>query len=80
MRKTLTYLEKHKNIGDVRAELIRAHVMIVLLAMVSIGLLAIGNMGNLTYNPELSGIAVALLAVVAIVSLGVALAVARKNK
>lgn len=80
MRKTLSYLSKHKDIAVVRAELVRAHVMIVLLSMVAIGLLAVGNIGSsVTFNPELSAVAVGLLVIVAIVSLGVALAVARKH-
>jgi predicted Co/Zn/Cd cation transporter (cation efflux family) len=79
MRKTLKYLSKHKDIAVVRTELIRAHIMIMLLALVIISLLALGSM-NVTFDPVLSGISVALLAIVAIISLAVAMAVARQKK
>jgi hypothetical protein len=81
MRKTLKYLNKHsKDIGIVRGELIRAHVMIVLLSLVIITLLTLSSANEVIFNPILSGIAITLLDIIAIISLIVAIAVARQRK
>lgn len=80
MRKTLKYLAKHKDVSHIRAELARAHIMIALLALVIIGLLSLGNAQSLSFDPMLSGIAVGLLVIVAILSIGVTFAVTRKSK
>lgn len=80
MRKTLKYLAKHKDIAVVRAELVRAHVMIALLSLVIVGILALGNTDYLSFDPTLSAIAVGLLVIVATLSLGVVLAVYKQRK
>jgi hypothetical protein len=81
MRKTLKYLNRHgKDIGIVRGELIRAHVMIVLLSLVIITLLTLSSTNEVIFNPILSAIAITLLDVIAIISLIVAIAVARQRK
>jgi hypothetical protein len=51
MRKTLKYLNRHgKDIGIVRGELIRAHVMIVLLSLVIITLLTLSSTKRYSHN------------------------------
>jgi drug/metabolite transporter (DMT)-like permease len=67
MKKLLKMISK-KNGSDLKRELTFAHLIIVMLSIVSIILLALGATLTINFDPKLSTIAGVLLGVLALVS------------
>lgn len=61
-------------------ELARAHGMIILLVIALMGVLAISNMLETTFDPILTFIAILLLAIVGLLSLSVVASMLMKHK
>lgn len=59
---------KKQSSNDVRQELGRAHIIIALLAVVSIALLALGSAQDIIFDPTLSTVAGTLLGILALIS------------
>lgn len=72
MSKKLLVRLKNQKIGDVRRELGRAHLIIALLAFVVIALLTQAAAVLTEYQTSLTALAIALLAILSIISLSIA--------
>ena len=69
-----------QNAHELRRELIRAHIMIVLLSFVSIALLTLGATLTIAFDVNLSLIAGSLLTILALISLGIAIILSDSKK
>lgn len=71
---------KNQKIGDVRRELSRAHLIIALLAIVIIVLLVQGAALFSELNTALTAFAIALLAILSIISFVISMTISMLNK
>ena len=68
-----------KNINEMRKELARAHIIVVLLAGVVAALVSFGVTQPMTFEPTLSAICVALMLFVMVVSLSTSINLLKKK-
>jgi len=78
MSKMFKKLDK-KNIKEVKAELARAHMIVTLLSIAVIILLTLGTSQPVTFDITLSAVCVALLSIVAVISLCVSVSLYKKQ-